>query len=153
MSRRSAAWGALVLLVVATVVVLVVRSQPSRSPGARANRIEHQLACPVCEGQSVADSNAPESRAMRDKIGELIASGSSDAQIRAYFVAKYGERVVATPDNHGIGLVAWVVPAVALFIGLAGIVLALRRWSRTPRLAATPEDEAIVGAAREAASE
>ena len=54
------------------IVVLVVRSRPDDSPAARAARLEHQLACPVCEGQSVADSNAPESRQIRADIPARI---------------------------------------------------------------------------------
>ena len=131
------------------IVVLVVRSRPDQSPAARANRLAHSLACPVCEGQSVADSNAPESRAIRTKIDELIADHQSDVQIRAYFVDKYNQRILLSPPNNGIGLLAWAIPATALLVGGIGIALALRRWSRTPRLTATPEDEAIVAAARE----
>ena len=41
-------------------------------------------------------------------------------------------------------MIAWGVPVVALVIGAGGIVLALRRWSRTPRLAATADDDDVV---------
>jgi cytochrome c-type biogenesis protein CcmH len=150
-TKRWSPWIALAVVAAVMIVVLVVRSRPDNSPAARATRIAHSLACPVCEGQSVADSNAPESRAIRAKIDDLIAQRQPDREIRAYFVAKYGERVLLAPDNEGIGLLAWAIPAVALLIGGIGIALALRRWSRTPRLSATPEDEAIVAAAREQA--
>ncbi len=148
-TRKAWPWLLLVAVVVVTLVVLVTRSQPSHSPRAHADRLAHQLACPECEGESVADSSSVSARAIRDDIPRRIAAGESDAQIRAVYVSKYGERVLRTPTNSGIGLVAWVVPALALFLGLAGVALALRRWSRTPRLPATPEDEAIVTVARE----
>jgi len=147
-SRKSWLWVLLLAVVVVTLVVLVTRSQPSHSPRARADRLAHELACPECEGESVADSNSVSARAIRDDIPRRIAAGQSDAEIRAVYVSKYGEKVLRTPANSGIGLVAWVVPAVALFLGLAGVALAVRRWSRTPRLHATPEDEAIVSAVR-----
>jgi cytochrome c-type biogenesis protein CcmH len=150
-NRRWLPWIALAVVAVAMIVVLVVRSRPDQSPTARATRLAHSLACPVCEGQSVADSNAPESRAIREKINVLIAQHQSDGEIRAYFVGKYGERILLAPNNQGIGLLAWAIPAIALLVGAVGIALALRRWSRTPRLTATPEDEAIVAAAREQA--
>jgi cytochrome c-type biogenesis protein CcmH len=149
MSRKAWPWLALGALVAVTLVVLVTRSQPSSSPRARAERLAHQLACPECEGESVADSNSVSARAIRADIPRRIAARESDAEIRAAYVAKYGEKVLRTPANSGIGLVAWVIPAVALFLGLAGIALALRRWSRTPRLTATEDDEAIVAALRE----
>ena len=59
------AWVALAVIVVVAVAVLVVRSRPSSSPSARAARLSSELACPVCTGESVAESNAPESRAIR----------------------------------------------------------------------------------------
>ncbi len=152
MSRKWWPWLTLAALVLVAVVVLVVRSQPGNSAAARASRLQHELACPVCEGQSVADSNAFEASAIRTEIPELIKQGKTDAQIRAYYVSRYGDRILLTPANGGIGLVAWLVPAIVLFAGLGAIVLALRRWSRTPRLAATADDEAIVASAREAES-
>ena len=148
-SRKLVSWLALGAVVIVGVVVLVVRSQPDPSPSARADRLAHQLACPVCEGQSVADSNSPQSRSIREDIPRRIAAGQSDAEIRAYYVSKYGERVLETPSNSGLGIVAWGVPALVVILGAVAIALAIRRWSRTPRLTATDEDEDIVRRARE----
>ena len=134
-------WLGLAAVVVIAVVVLVARSAPSNSPAARAARLENQLACPVCTGESVADSNAPESRAIRADVVKRIRAGQSDAEIRDAYVAIYGEHILLTPSNGGLGVVAWGVPVVALVVGAAGIVFALRRWSITPRLAATADDD------------
>ena len=149
MTRAKWPWIALGTLVIVMVVVLVVRSRPSNSPAARADRLEHQLACPVCEGQSVADSNSFEARGMRDEIPQFIARGMTDAQIRAYYVARYGDKMQEIPANSGLGLVVWFVPTIAVVLGLGGIALLLRRWSRQPRLAATAADEDVVRHARE----
>ena len=146
-------WAALALVVIVTVVALIVRSRPSTSAAARADRLEQQLACPVCEGQSVADSNSFEARSIRTEIPQFIAQGQTDAQIRAYYVARYGDRILLSPSNTGLGVIAWGLPALVLVLGGAGIVIALRRWSRTPRLTATADDEAIVASAREASHE
>src|SRR6185503_18799037 len=126
------------------VVVLVVRSRPDNSPAARTARLEHQLACPVCDGQSIADSNAPQSRAIRADIPRRIAAGQSDAEIRAFDVSRYTERILMTPSNSGLGIVAWGLPALVVILGAAGIAVAVRRWSRAPRLTATHADEDIV---------
>jgi cytochrome c-type biogenesis protein CcmH len=146
---KRAAWLVLVVVLIAAIVGLVVRSRPSHSVNARAERLEHQLACPVCEGQSVFDSNAPESQNIRADIPRRIRAGQSDAQIRAAYVSIYGDRILLTPANDGLGFFAWGIPILALVLGAAGIFIALRRWSRTPRLAATADDEAIVQHARE----
>jgi cytochrome c-type biogenesis protein CcmH len=147
--RKLLPWLALGLVVVVGIVVLVVRSRPDNSPAARAARLEHQLACPVCEGQSVADSNSPQSRAIREKIPRQIAAGMSDEAIRSYYVARYTDKILETPSNSGLGVVAWGLPAVAIILGAVGVAFAIRRWSTTPRLSATDEDEEIVRRARE----
>jgi cytochrome c-type biogenesis protein CcmH len=152
-SRQFLPWVALLLVVAVAIVVLVVRSRPDSSPEARALRLEHQLACPVCDGQSVFDSNSSQSEAIRADIPRRIAAGQSDAEIRAYYVTRYSEKILETPSNSGLGIVAWGLPALALILGAVGIVVAVRRWSSTPRLAATDEDEAIVQRAREHADE
>ncbi len=151
MTAKRAAWAALALVVVVMVVVLVARSNPDNSPKARADRLAHELACPECSGESVADSNSVSARAIRDDIPQRIAQGQSDAQIRAAYVAQYGEKVLLTPSGSGIGVVAWMLPVGALLLGLFGIGFALRRWSRAPRLHATAQDEEIVAHAREEA--
>ena len=51
-------WLGLAAIVLIALVVLVGRSSPSSSPASRAARLESQLACPVCTGESVADSNS-----------------------------------------------------------------------------------------------
>jgi cytochrome c-type biogenesis protein CcmH len=142
-------WLVLAAVVVVAVVVLAARSGPSNSPTARASRLDRQLACPVCVGESVADSNAPESRAIRADVVKRIAAGQGDAEIRDAYVVIYGEHILLTPANSGLGVVAWGVPVVALVLGAAGIGFALRRWSTTPRLAATADDEDVVGRERE----
>lgn len=148
-SRALAPWAVLAAVVVIGVVVLVVRSQPDHSAAARASRLEHELACPACEGQSVADSNSVQSRAIRDDIPRRIAAGESDAEIRSAYVAEYGEKVLEAPSGSGIGIVAWAVPLLAVMLGAVGIFAAVRRWSRTPRLPATDADEDLVRHARE----
>ena len=148
-TRKLLPWFVLAIVVIASLAVLVLRSRPSNSPAARAERLEHQLACPVCDGQSVADSNSPQSQAIRDDIPRRIAAGQSDSEIRAYYVSRYTEKILETPSNSGLGIVAWGLPALAVILGAASIFVAVRRWSRTPRLTASDEDEEVVRKARE----
>lgn len=149
MSRKAWPWVALVAVVVAAVVLLVVRSSPDNSLAARAQRLEQRLACQECSGVAVANSNSPTSRVIKEDLRRRLAAGESEQQIVDYYVAIYGDGVRITPANSGIGLVAWVVPVLVVLLGACAIGFALRRWSRTPRLTATPEDEAIVASARE----
>jgi cytochrome c-type biogenesis protein CcmH len=145
---RKTLWVVLAVVAVAAILALVLRSGADMSTEARAQRLERQLACPVCSGESVAASNVPESRAIRSDIRERIRAGQSDREIRDAYVRAYTERILLTPSNGGLGVIAWGVPIVVLVIGAAGIVIALRRWSRTPRLTASADDEAVVARAR-----
>jgi cytochrome c-type biogenesis protein CcmH len=147
--RRWLPWMALAAVVVVSLAVLVERSQPSDSPAARAQRLERRIACPVCTGESVAESNAPESRAMREDIRDRIADAQSDDEILDAYVSVYGERVLLNPGDRGIALVAWGLPVIVLIVGAAGITIALRKWSREPRLTASADDEVLVARARE----
>jgi len=146
--RRWLPWTALVAVVAVAIGVAITRSEPSSDPEARARRLERELTCPVCTGESIAESNAPEARAIRADIRDRIAAGQSDAQIRQAYVDAYGERLVLKPGSDGIGLVAWGLPVVALVGGAAVIAVALRRWSAQPRLAASADDEDVVRHAR-----
>jgi cytochrome c-type biogenesis protein CcmH len=146
--KKAWPWVLLGVIVAGALVVLFVNSSPSNSPSARAHRLQDQLACPECSGESVADSNSVSARAIRADIPQRIARGESDAQIRAAYVQQYGTRVLLTPGNSGLDVVAWMIPALAVLLGACGIGYALWRWSRTPRLTATADDEAVVAAAR-----
>jgi len=137
-------WLGLAVVVVIALGVLVSRSGPSSAPASRAARLESELACPVCTGESVADSNAPESRAIREDVKRRIRAGQSDTEIRDAYVAVYGEHVLLTPSNGDLGVIAWGLPVIVIVVGGAGIAIALRRSSRTPRLAATADDVEVV---------
>ena len=143
------AWVALGLVVLVTLGIVIFRSQPENSPEARASRLNHRLACPECTGESIADSNVVLARAIRERIKERIAAGKSDQEIVDELVVVYGETVLRAPANEGIGLFAWLIPITAILLALAGLFIAFRRWSTTPRRVATPEDQAIVAAARD----
>jgi cytochrome c-type biogenesis protein CcmH len=100
--------------------------------------IAAQLRCVVCQSLSVADSPSETSNQMRQIIRERLAAGENPEQVRAYFVEKYGEWILLSPPKSGFNLLVWVVPFVALGLGLVVVVLVLRRWSRTPTAAASP---------------
>ena len=84
----------------------------------------------VCQGETVADSNAQLSVQMRAIIREKLEAGESREQILDYFVARYGEQILATPPRRGFALGVWVAPIVALLVGLTIIGVVLRGWRR-----------------------
>ena len=96
---------------------------------ARATRLASELRCPVCQGLSIQDSPSPLALQMKDLIRTQVGQGQSDAEIRGYFVSKYGEWVLLEPRASGFNLVVYVLPAVALLAGIGLLVVAVRRWT------------------------
>ena len=89
-----------------------------------------QLRCVVCQSLSVADSPSETANQMRGIIRERLAAGESPAEVRAYFVEKYGEWILLAPPKSGFNLLVWVVPFASLGLGLVLVAVVLRRWSR-----------------------
>ena len=86
----------------------------------RHRQLSEQLMCPVCDGQTIDQSSATLSEDMKTVIWEQLEDGRSNAEIRGYFVERYGESVLAAPTSEGLNLTAWILPA---FIAAAGLAI------------------------------
>ena len=94
---RLLGWAALVVVVVGALAYGTLDDGGPRAPGDRARDLAETIACPQCDGQSVADSDSEASKAIRERIDAQIEAGRSDAQIRDELAAAYGERFEPTP--------------------------------------------------------
>ena len=105
---------------------------------ARQSRIADQLDCPVCQGQSVKESNAPLAQQMRAIIGTKVADGATDAEIFDFFATRYGVGILRDPPKEGLALGVWLGPIIAAAAGVlvVGVVLLRRRPRQQPQ---TPE--------------
>ena len=135
---RAASPGLLVILALATCVVtlaIVATRGPTASVGEaqQVQQIAVGLHCPVCKDLSVADSPAPLAQQMRQEIAQKLHAGESADQIRADFVAAYGESVLMTPPKHGLAGAAYHVPLIVMVFGVLASFLLLRRWLRKPQ--------------------
>jgi cytochrome c-type biogenesis protein CcmH len=95
-------------------------------------RVALQLQCPVCEGESVADSPSGLANDMRSVIRAKIVAGESDQQILDEFVASYGDSILADPPKRGISLGVWVGPVIGVVLGIALVTMLLRTWRHAP---------------------
>lgn len=107
----------------------------------RARVISHDIRCPVCQGETIDDSNAPIARDLRIIIRERLVAGDSDGEVVDYIVARYGEGVLFNPPARGVNLVLWLAGPALLLAGIAVAVTAGRRRS-VPEVALSPEEEA-----------
>lgn len=111
---------------------------------ARARAISRDLRCPVCQGESIDDSNAPISRDLRLVVRERLLAGDSDEEVVDFIVARYGEFVLFNPRAEGANLLLWLAGPGLLLVG-AGLAFAYtRRRAASPGTdaALSPEEEA-----------
>jgi len=101
-------------------------------------RVAQQLQCPVCEGESVADSPSGLASDMRDLIRTKLTTGESDQQILDEFVASYGDGILTEPPKRGISLGVWIGPAIGIVFGTLLVSALLRSWRRPPSVARNP---------------
>lgn len=148
MRGRGSWWGRtpaciLALVLVATPVIAVQPDEMLADPvlEARARGISRDIRCPVCQGETIDDSNAPISRDLRLIIRERLVAGDTDAEVVGYIVARYGEGVLFNPPAEGVNLVLWFAGPVLLLSGIAVAMTAGRR-RRVPEATLSAEEEA-----------
>jgi cytochrome c-type biogenesis protein CcmH len=105
---------------------------------ARARELMHELRCLVCQGQSIADSDAPMAGDMRSQVRSRIAAGQSPDAIRTWLVERYGAWVTYDPPFATSTAILWLMPFVA-FLGGA--------WLTVGRLRARGNPDDLEGAA------
>lgn len=85
---------------------------------AEATQLMHSLRCIQCQGQSIADSDAPMAGTMRAEVRQQIAAGQKPAEIRDWMVQRYGEWVSFEPELKGAGLLLWIAPLILLLVSI-----------------------------------
>jgi cytochrome c-type biogenesis protein CcmH len=89
--------------------------------------ISNELMCPVCQGQTVAESNSQLAISMKEVIKIKRAEGKSKEEILEYFVDQYGDTILAKPPLKGFGLILWITPPLILVISILFWILRIRR--------------------------
>lgn len=120
-----------------------VGSSPADSAiEAMTTALASELRCPVCQGNSIQDSPSELAQEMRDLIRDQLREGKTPDQVRAYFVAKYGEWILLSPRAEGFNLVVYLVPLAVILVGGAVVWRSVRRWTAN---ASSPSDEVQPG--------
>lgn len=114
---------------------------PDPALEARARAISETLRCPVCQGETIDDSNAPISRDLRLAVRERLVAGDSDAQVIDYIVDRYGEFVLFEPRSTGSGLILWLAGPAMLLAGLGVAYATSRKRANAPEAASLTEDD------------
>jgi len=121
------------LLVTALPVQAVEPNEMLTDPvlEARARALSKELRCMVCQNESIDDSGAPLAHDLRVLVRERLKAGDSDAQIVDFLVARYGEFVLLKPRLSWHTAALWGLPPAALLLGIASLVVVIRRRRHT----------------------
>ena len=130
----------------AAVALLLAPVATAQEPRASLPDIEDEVMCTICGVLlSLAENNQADRE--REFIRDLIAQGLTKEQIKDALVREYGDSVLATPDDSGFDLTAWLLPIIAAGLGIAGVGITVYRWRRErPDEPDSPAREAPSGA-------
>jgi cytochrome c-type biogenesis protein CcmH len=124
----------LAALVVGVPAALASETQPTL------HELEGQVMCPTCQ-TPLDQSQSPAANRIRAFIVARIQAGDTRSEIMDKLVAQFGPEIRAAPPASGFGLLAWLLPLVALVGGGAVIGVLAWRWSRSrePAAGSAPE--------------
>lgn len=103
-------------------------ADPAKEASAKA--LMETLRCLVCQGQSIADSDADMAADMRALVRERIEKGEKPASIRDWLVSRYGDYVTYDPPLSAATWPLWLAPVALL---AAGVWIARSSFKRRRR--------------------
>jgi cytochrome c-type biogenesis protein CcmH len=136
-ASRIAFLAVLLTLVLAGLWVVRASAQAPTPSDDEVNRIAKQLYCPVCESTPLDVCPTEACRQWRELIRTMLAEGKTEAEIKQYFVAQYGARVLAEPPNR---LVSYLVPAVIILFGMLLLLRGFQMWMKPSTKGAAPAE-------------
>jgi cytochrome c-type biogenesis protein CcmH/NrfF len=116
----------------------VARQPYSRHP--EAVKAIEQIKSPYCPGLMLEVCTSAGGAALRDSIETLADQGWAADSIVAWVLANHGEEYLGLPRREGKALVAWIVPPVAVLLGFALVLVALRQMARNRPAPPAPRD-------------
>lgn len=119
------------LLAVSAQARVDVRQFRSPAEEARYQALIDELRCPKCQNTNLSGSDAELAEDLKNKVFRLMQDGRSDAEIRDYLVARYGDFITYKPPLRAGTLLLWGGPALLLVV--AGILLVRRAPSAAGR--------------------
>ena len=125
--RRAAALAVALLLACGAGAVDTGQRFDDAAEQARYERLIRDLRCLVCRSESIADSNATLAADLRREVELLMRDGKSDAEIHAFMTERYGDFVLLRPPVTPRTWLLWAAPALFLVVGLAAVVIVIRR--------------------------
>jgi cytochrome c-type biogenesis protein CcmH len=104
-------------------------------------RVAKNLYCPVCPNTPLDVCETKACEDWRAQIHDQLSQGWTDQQVIDYFVAQYGERVLAEPQRKGFTSLVWLLPVIMALLGLWVVYEVLKSWRKqkpAPAVVASP---------------
>ena len=118
------------LLALALAALLLAAPARASESHPTQGELESELMCPICAGETLAQSDSPAALRIKAHLARRIAAGDTKSQIKDELVKEWGQRILAAPPRHGFDLLAWALPLVGLLGGAAIMGLLAWRWTR-----------------------
>jgi cytochrome c-type biogenesis protein CcmH len=133
----------LLILLAASLLVngaaLAQEPDPATITDDQVNTIAKQLYCPVCENIPLDVCGTQACAQWRELIRLKLSQGQSESEIKAYFVAQYGDRVLAAPPARGLNWLLYVIPPLAILGGVYILYRAYKTWKQPAPQVTQPE--------------
>lgn len=144
-SGLKAGWITALLSMILALLIFSAASAQEATPRPpitddQVNAIAKEMYCPVCENTPLDVCPTQACIEWRELIRDLLAEGKSEAEIKQYFVDRFGDRVLAAPPARGLNWLVYVIPPIAILAGVVILYSAIRAWRRPmPPASETPE--------------
>jgi len=123
------------LRLIAALFVGVLLLLGAGDDSARIDRLGHQMMCVCGCNQILLECNhvgCSYSTRMRDELTAAVTRGDSDNGVLQWFIQTYGTTVLTVPANRGFNRIAWIMPYLALVMGIGTVVLIAGAWRKRP---------------------
>jgi len=118
------------LLVVAAAALALAAPAAAACPKTSLAKLENEVMCPVCQGETIAQSDSQAAAQVKRFIQGRVQACASEGEIKRELVAQYGTQILAAPPRKGFGWVAWLLPAIGILVAAGAMALLARHWSR-----------------------
>ncbi len=129
MRCKSIVVGLTLLILLFPDLAVIAQNSEEEALQKTARELYERIMCPICAGQTIAQSNSGTSTQMRDLVLKKLRQGETKEEILQYFVSRYGERIMTKHNKKGLNLMLWILPFVFIAIATIVIYFLIRHWS------------------------
>lgn len=117
---------ALKSVLIGVLLLAGLRVASAQTSGGEASALTHALMSPFCPGLLLADCRSEGARELRAEIARRLEAGEASSAIEADLVRRFGPEIRTVPEFRGLGILAWMGPAMLGVGGFAVLVVAIR---------------------------